>query len=103
MPHHQKVHGSPNANTFFGPKPEKVPLPQNTIPSEIDGPALHGPPLAQPTTSSLAVIWRLGRVGGLMVAMNAKSGSILWSYTTSGRNDTRMVGRPQAEAQTISR
>src|SRR5262249_43063894 len=39
-------HGSPNPNTFFGPEPEKVPLPQYTMPSEIDAPALHGAPLA---------------------------------------------------------
>src|SRR5262245_30301185 len=40
-----QCHGSPNPNTFFGPKPEKVPLPQYTMPSEIDAPAWHGPPL----------------------------------------------------------
>src|SRR6516165_5373976 len=38
--------GSPNANSFFGPWPEKVPLPQNTMPSEIDAPALHGAPVS---------------------------------------------------------
>jgi len=38
--------GSPNANSFLGPWPEKVPLPQNTMPSEIDAPALHGAPVS---------------------------------------------------------
>ena len=37
---------SPNANSFFAPVPTKVPLPQYTLPSETDGPALHIPPLA---------------------------------------------------------
>jgi hypothetical protein len=40
-----KLHGSPNANTFFEPL-VKVPLPQNTMPSEIDAPALHGAPVS---------------------------------------------------------
>src|SRR5262245_52029110 len=38
----EHVHGSPNAKTFFAPLPANVPLPQYTMPSEIDGPALHG-------------------------------------------------------------
>src|SRR5262249_48518285 len=59
-------HGSPNANTFFGPvmpnvAPMKIPLPQNTMPSAIDGPALHGPPLSNdhrtaPLLASMATI-----------------------------------------------
>src|SRR5829696_5864342 len=37
----------PNANTFLGPNPVKVPVPQKTMPSEIDGPALQAPPLSK--------------------------------------------------------
>lgn len=34
----------PNASTFFGPgAPWKVPVPQNTMPSTIDGPAMQAP------------------------------------------------------------
>jgi hypothetical protein len=36
---------SPNANTFLGPKPVNVPLPQYTMPSEMEAPAAHGAPL----------------------------------------------------------
>jgi len=33
----------PNANTFFGPAPVKVPVPQNTMPSAMAGPAVQAP------------------------------------------------------------
>src|SRR5262249_53626377 len=43
LPHPPRS-SSPNANTCFGPVPLNVPLPQNTMPSAIDAPALHGSP-----------------------------------------------------------
>jgi len=36
---------SPNASTVFGRVPLNLPLPQNTMPSAIDAPTWHGPPM----------------------------------------------------------
>src|SRR5262249_16490039 len=40
-----RIFQNPNAYSFFVPVPAKVPFPQNTMPSEIEAPALHMPPL----------------------------------------------------------